>query len=75
MFGHNPAFGFKMLCIALAGFNVLVFYLTGAARKVEALGPRDDAPLTAKIVGAMSLFLWVAVMFWGRMLPFLGNAF
>lgn len=75
MFAHNRAFGFKMLFIALAGLNVLVFYVTGTARKVEALGSGDDAPWSAKIIAFLSLFMWVGVMFWGRMLPFLGNAF
>jgi hypothetical protein len=75
MFEHNVAFGFKMLFIALAGVNEAAFYITGAARKVEVLGPNDDAPMAAKIVGGMSLFLWVGVMFRGRMLPFIGNAF
>jgi hypothetical protein len=31
--------------------------------------------LGAKVVAAVSLFLWIGVMFWGRMLPFIGNAF
>jgi hypothetical protein len=75
MFSHNQAFGFKMLFIAVAGLNVLVFYVTGIARKVEALGPRDDAPWGAKTIAGLSLFIWVGVMFWGRMLPFLGNSF
>jgi len=75
MFYHNRAFGYKMLFIAIAGLNVLVFYVTGVARKVEALGSGDDAPWSAKVVAGLSLFLWVGVMFWGRMLPFLGNAF
>lgn len=75
MFSHNRAFGFKMLFIAIAGLNVLVFYVTGIARKVEALGSGDDAPWSAKIVAGLSLFLWIGVMFWGRMLPFLGNSF
>lgn len=75
MFAHNRAFGFKMLFIAVAGLNVLVFYVTGIARKVEALGSGDDAPWSAKVIAGLSLSLWVGVMFWGRMLPFLGNAF
>jgi hypothetical protein len=75
MFAHNPAFGFKMLFIAVAGLNVLVFYVTGIARKVEALGSGDDAPWSAKVIAGLSLFIWVGVMFWGRMLPFLGNSF
>jgi hypothetical protein len=75
MFGHNVAFGFKMLFIVLAGINVFAFYLTGTARKIETLGPGDNAPLAARVIGGTSLFLWVGVMFWGRMLPFIGNAF
>jgi hypothetical protein len=75
MFSHNIAFGFKMLFILLAGINVLLFYVTGTSRTVEALGPGDDAPLSAKLIAAASLFFWVGVMFWGRMLPFIGNSF
>jgi hypothetical protein len=45
------------------------------SRRIEAVGPGQDAPLGAKITAAVSLFLWVGVMFWGRMLPFLGTAF
>jgi hypothetical protein len=75
MFGHNVAFGFKMLFILLAGINVLIFFVSGTARKIETLGPGDDAPLAARVIGGASLFLWVGVMFWGRMLPFTGNAF
>jgi hypothetical protein len=59
----------------LAGINVLLFYVTGTSRTVEALGPGDDAPLSAKLIAAASLFFWVGVMFWGRMLPFIGNSF
>jgi hypothetical protein len=72
---HNQIFWLKMLCIALAGLNVLLFYFTGLFRNVEELGPGDDAPLGAKLIAGASLFLWVGVMYLGRMLPFLGDAF
>jgi hypothetical protein len=72
---HNIAFGWKLLFIALAGVNVLMFYATGLFRRVEALGPGDDAPLGAKVIAGVSLVLWVAVMYMGRMLPFIGNSF
>jgi hypothetical protein len=39
------------------------------------MGPGDDAPLSAKVIAGASIFLWVGVMHWGRMLPFIGNAF
>jgi len=72
---HNVAFAFKLLFIALAGVNVVVFYATGLSRQVDGIGPGHDAPAAVKIVAAASLFLWIGVMYWGRMLPFIGNAF
>ena len=72
---HNYPFWWKMLFIALAGANVAAFEWFGLSKAVDQLGPDDDAPFGAKTVAATSLFLWVGVMFWGRMLPFLGNAF
>lgn len=72
---HNPAFQWKMAFVALAGLNVLTFYATGMFRKVEALGPGEDAPLGAKIIATMGLLFWFAVMYMGRMLPYLGDAF
>jgi hypothetical protein len=75
MFAHNIAFEWKMVFILVAGLNALVFLVSGLQRQCEALGPNDDAPLGAKAVAAVSMLMWVGVMFWGRMLPFLGNAF
>jgi hypothetical protein len=72
---NNVAFGWKIAFIMLAGVNVLLFYVTGVFRKVEALRPGDDAPISAKIIAAASLFLWVGVMYMGRMLPYIGNSF
>ena len=66
---QNIAFYFKMTFVVLAGINVLVFYLT-VSRKVEALGPGDDAPLGAKLIAAASLLLWIGVMSAGRLLTF-----
>lgn len=66
---QNVAFYFKMTFVLLAGINVLVFYLT-VSRKVEALGPGDDAPLGAKVIAVASLLLWIGVMSAGRLLTF-----
>jgi hypothetical protein len=71
---HNLAFIVKMLFVLLAGLNVLVFYLT-VFRKAESLGPGDDAPLQAKLIAGVSLFLWVAVMCLGRLITFLDDTF
>ena len=71
----NPAFRFKMLFLLLAGWNVLLFYVTGVADRVESLEEDDDAPLSAKVFAGTSLFLWTGVIFFGRMLPYLGSSF
>jgi len=60
---------YKLLFIFLAGINLLVFRLT-VFQQVMSLGPGDDAPLLAKIIGATSLFLWFGVIWWGRMIMF-----
>ncbi len=72
---RNPAFQFKIGFIAVAGLNVLVFHASGLSKTVESLAPDDDAPFGAKVVASLSMFLWVGVMYLGRMLPFLGNSF
>jgi hypothetical protein len=65
----------KMTLILLAGVNVLVFYAGGIYRQVEQLGAGEDAPGLARVIAATSLSLWIGVMFFGRMLPFLGGTF
>jgi len=59
----------KLIFIFLAGINVLAFYLTGSARAVDALGPGDDAPPLAKVIAGASLFLWIGVVVFGRLIP------
>jgi hypothetical protein len=67
------AFAAKMACIVLAGLNVMLSHLTGLAYRVEAVGTGQDAPIAARLSAATSLFLWIAVIFWGRMLTFFNN--
>lgn len=59
----------KLLFIFLAGVNLLVFHLTGASRAVDALEPGDDAPLIARVVGGASVFLWLGIIYFGRLIP------
>jgi hypothetical protein len=35
--------------------------------------PEADAPLAAKIVAAGSISVWIAVIFLGRFLPYIGS--
>jgi uncharacterized membrane protein len=69
---QNGAFHWKIVFVLIAGANALYFTTFD---ETWALGPGDDAPLTAKFAAVSALFLWVAVMYCGSMLPFLGNAF
>jgi hypothetical protein len=59
----------KLLFIALAGINVLAFYVTGMGRLVDALGPDDDVPALGKAMGVASLTLWLGVIYFGRLIP------
>jgi hypothetical protein len=72
---QSSAFAAKMACIVLAGANIMLSQLTGLAHRVEAVGAGQDAPLAAKLSAVTSLFLWITVMFWGRMLTFFSNTF
>jgi hypothetical protein len=69
---HNAAFYWKIGLVMLAGANALYFTLFD---EPWSLGAGADAPLTAKIAAASAMLLWVAVMYCGSMLPFLGNSF
>ena len=72
---NNWVFWCKMLFVVLAGLNVGTFYVTGIFGAAEKLGAGDDAPVAAKVIAVLSLVLWISVMYLGRMLPFLGDAF
>jgi hypothetical protein len=69
---QNKTFYWKLVLVMLAGVNALYFTLL---EEPWALGPKEDAPLTAKIAAASAMVLWVGVMYCGNMLPFLGQAF
>jgi hypothetical protein len=71
---HNRIWWFKAGFIVLAGLNALV-YETKLSAKVLALEPGADTPGPVKLIGLVSLASWLAVLYCGRMLPFLGDAF
>ncbi len=69
---ENGAFYWKIAFMLVAGGSLL--YMT-VAKSIWALRPGQDAALYDKAIAASALMLWVAVMYCGSMLPFLGNAF
>jgi hypothetical protein len=66
----NLAFLLKMTLIAIAGVNLLVFYAFGIARIANATAPDGSAPLSAKMVAAVSLIAWFGVIFFGRFIMY-----
>jgi hypothetical protein len=73
-YAGNIAFWAKVFFLLLAGLNAMFFETTVGTRTMN-LGAGDDTPPSAKIVGAVSLVSWLGVLYWGRMLPYIGNAF
>jgi uncharacterized membrane protein len=69
---ENVAFFWKIGLLILAGANLLYLTAFEGPWEVEA---GSDAPLRLKAAAASSLVLWIGVMYFGRMLPFIGNAF
>ncbi|MBZ5632765.1 MAG: hypothetical protein LAO55_06490 [Acidobacteriia bacterium] len=66
---YNPSFHFKILFMTVAGLNVLAFYSV-VFWKVRVLPPGVSTPLSAKLIGAVSLSMWIGVIIAGRMLTF-----
>jgi len=59
-----PAFRYKLLCLALAGLNMLVLHL-GAWRAVSRWQD-GQVPQAAKAAAALSLAFWSGVVIFGR---------
>ena len=73
---HNPAWWWKVAFILIAGINILTFEFSPTTKAlVEKIGPNDNTPMRFKVAGGLSLVSWFAVLYCGRMLPFIGNAF
>lgn len=59
----------KLVLIALAGINMVVFYMSGVGRDVDMVAAGDDAPGSAKVMAVASLTLWTGVLYFGRLVP------
>ena len=64
----NTAFRLKMLALLAAGVNMAVFQLV-TFRNV-AVWDRGAPPRAARVAGALSLLLWISVVFLGRWIGF-----
>jgi len=70
----NVAWWYKIGFLVVAGLNVLYFETTQTGRAML-IGAGEDTPRTLKVIGAVSIVSWFMVLYWGRMLPFIGTAF
>jgi hypothetical protein len=71
---HNRAWWMKVLFLGVAGVNAVIFERWVGSRAAM-VGANEDTTAGAKVIGAVSLVAWFSVLYWGRMLPFVGNAF
>jgi hypothetical protein len=69
-YGHNFYFLGKMILLVLAGTNMAIFHLL-ISRDIERWGSTPHTtPMPAKVAGACSLCLWIAVVAFGRWIGF-----
>jgi hypothetical protein len=66
----NLSFQLKMLCVVLAGANLLYFRFSGLEERAFAAPAGAVLPGSAKFVASSSLVLWLLIIFFGRMLMY-----
>ncbi|MCG8413293.1 MAG: hypothetical protein MI746_03645 [Pseudomonadales bacterium] len=66
---YNPAFQTKMLLMAIAGINMLLFY-SFANRQVQTTQADVSVTLSAKTVALVSLCCWCGVIIGGRLITY-----
>jgi hypothetical protein len=72
-YAHNAYFQAKLILIALAGTNMLAYHVLLGKDAAEWCTPALT-PRRARIAGALSLGLWVAIALCGRWIGFTLNA-
>jgi hypothetical protein len=66
---YNLQFQLKFLCMLLAAMNMAVFHF-GTYRRVLEWDDRHPPPRAARLAGALSIALWIGVIFFGRWIGF-----
>jgi hypothetical protein len=70
---YTGAFFFlKMMLIVAGAINLLCVML---GKTLQNLGNGRDAGIWTRFLAATSIVIWMAVLFCGHMLPWLGNSF
>lgn len=68
----NPVFYWKVGLLLIAAANLIYFTVVDDSWSLKA---GDEAQGRTKLAAVSALVLWIGVMYAGRMLPFIGNAF
>jgi hypothetical protein len=63
----NPAFRLKLLLLALAGSNALLFHLT-TYRSIDTWVDRQTTPVRARAFASISILLWSGIIVSGRLI-------
>jgi hypothetical protein len=72
----SPPFYWKIIFLVIADANFLYLTVFGKPwRRTEGGDDRFDASLSDKAMAVSSIAAWLAVLYAGRMLPFLGKSF
>jgi uncharacterized membrane protein len=71
-YADNISFIAKIGLLLIAGLSLLYATVFEGPWHV---GAGNRAPLRVKLAGASAILAWAGVMYFGRMLPFIGNAF
>jgi hypothetical protein len=69
VYAHNTAFLVKMVLLALAGLNMVIFHLT-AGRTAASWDRAPTAPKAGRITAGASLALWLGIILSGRIIGF-----
>ncbi|HEY0340976.1 MAG TPA: DUF6644 family protein, partial [Steroidobacteraceae bacterium] len=69
VYAANTSFRVKMVLLLLAGINMAFFHLT-AGRSVALWDKERSAPRIGRATAALSLSLWIAIIFAGRVIGF-----
>jgi hypothetical protein len=68
-YGGNTAFQLKIALLVLAGVNMAIFHLV-TFRRVGEWDAASGTPAAAKLAGAASLAIWIAIVTCGRVIGF-----
>ena len=69
---RNLSFHWKIVCLVMGGLTILYYTVFDESL---VLRPQHDPSMIGKAIAASGLILWLGVLYFGRMLPYIGNSF